>query len=302
MTLPNLVIAGAPKCGTTSLFAWLSDHPEVCGASRKETNFLVDPGAPLFDDAANYRDHGLAGYSQYFAHCDRERHRIVVEATPDYLYYETALEVLAGLDPQPQVTFIFRKPSERVYSFYQFARNNMAMVDPEVTFRRYVSMIRSGDSYLSERGSTGNTLSYSRYVDYLERWIERFPRSHLHFLLFEDLQRDPRGFMRAVATRLGIDPGFYDSYDFSRKKFTYRVRSHRLHRLRLAVGRRIPSSRPKELLRRGLRRAYAALNIEPAGLQRTDDDRRLLAELDREFGADNARLSAVTGLDLRAWS
>jgi hypothetical protein len=47
MSLPNLVIAGAPKCGTSSLFYWLADHPQACGSTVKETFYLMDEEHPL---------------------------------------------------------------------------------------------------------------------------------------------------------------------------------------------------------------------------------------------------------------
>ena len=64
--LPNTIVAGAPKCGTTSVFRYLADHPEVCASNVKETRFLIDPGYPLFDAAANFSIHGLGGYERFF--------------------------------------------------------------------------------------------------------------------------------------------------------------------------------------------------------------------------------------------
>lgn len=71
--LPNLVITGFPKCGTTSLFTWLADHPQVTGSTVKETNFFVDPGTHSFRSHANFRDHGLAGYKAYFQKAQAEK-------------------------------------------------------------------------------------------------------------------------------------------------------------------------------------------------------------------------------------
>ncbi|MCP5333794.1 MAG: hypothetical protein H7A13_10650, partial [Pseudomonadales bacterium] len=51
--LPNLIIAGAPKCGTTSLFDYLVQHPQVGGSSVKETCYVMDRGYPLFKAQSN---------------------------------------------------------------------------------------------------------------------------------------------------------------------------------------------------------------------------------------------------------
>ena len=60
MALPNLIIAGAPKCGTTSLFRWIDEHPEAEGSSVKETCFFVDPQSHVFDPSSNFASGGLA--------------------------------------------------------------------------------------------------------------------------------------------------------------------------------------------------------------------------------------------------
>ena len=93
--LPNVVVAGAPKCGTSSLFAWLCDHPDVCGSQVKETRYLLDASSPLAR-SGSYERGGIQGYAAYFEHCAERATppRVIVEATPDYLYQETARQVL----------------------------------------------------------------------------------------------------------------------------------------------------------------------------------------------------------------
>jgi len=299
MTFPNLVIAGAPKCGTTSLFAWLADHPEVCASRVKETRYLLDRGDPDFEAASNYHDHGLAGYEPHFAECS-DSAKIVLEATTLYLYHQTALEVLSGLEPRPQIVFLLRKPAERVYSYYQFARNDRAILDPGITFRRFVEMARAGDSYLAGRGHTTEALAYSRYADYVEKWLAAFPGSEVHLLLFEDLKRDPRSFMQGVADRLGISPEFYDGYAFRRRNPSYRVRWHRLHGVRRELGRILPPG-PRRMLKKATQPFYSRINVLRGGQARSDDDQAVLEALDAEFAPHNERLARATGLDLAAW-
>lgn len=300
MTLPNLVIAGAPKCGTTSVFAWLADHPEVCSSRVKETRYLFDRGDPDFQAASNYHDHGPAGYESYFADCSALPAKIVLEATPYYLYQQTALEVLPGLEPRPQIVFLLRKPAERVYSYYQFVRNDRAIIDPGITFRRFVEMARAGDEYLAGRGYTTDALVHSRYTDYVEKWLARFPASEVHLLLFEDLKRDPRSFMRGVAERFGIAAEFYDGYAFRRRNPSYRVRWHWLHGVRRELGRLLPRG-PRRVLKKSTQPFYSRINVLRGGQPRSDDDQAVLEELDAEFAPYNERLARATGVDLAAW-
>ncbi len=60
MITPNLFIAGAPKCGTSSLYFWLSDHPEVCASTPKEPFYFIDKGYSEFKKESNYHVHGMA--------------------------------------------------------------------------------------------------------------------------------------------------------------------------------------------------------------------------------------------------
>jgi len=298
MTLPNLVIAGAPKCGTTSLFAWLAAHPTVCGSNVKETKYLLDPGDPLFKNKSNYRDHGLAGYQSYFTACETAPAPIVLEATPAYLYQHTAPSVLAGLTPVPRIIFVFRKPSERVYSHYQWLRNNKIVLDSALTLRDFVELGKSRDPRLPVLSYT--SVAQSRYVDYLDRWTTRFPRSHLLAFLFEDLRRDPRSFMRDVAERLSIDPSFYDSYDFPQENVTFEIRNRWIHRRRKSLGRRL-RPRERDALKRVAEKTYSRINVKSASGSRKGEDSDVLLELERGFLPYNRRLADELQLDISPW-
>src|SRR5215207_2365033 len=218
--LPNVVIAGAPKCGTTSLFAWLADHPDVCGSIVKEARYFLDPDDPLFKKSSNYRDHGFAGYETYFTHCEAAEAALVVEATPVYLYQRSAPAALAQIEPLPHVVLVFRKPSERVYSHFHFLHDSHARIDSRLPFEEFVRLVRAGDPGIPHYGHAKSVIAHSEYVEYLPAWFERIPRAHIHLFLFEDLRRDPAAFMKAVARQFDIDPSFYDSYSFSRKNTT----------------------------------------------------------------------------------
>jgi Sulfotransferase domain len=297
--LPNVVIAGAPKCGTTSLFAWLATHPEVCGSNTKETRYLVDPEDPLFKEKSNYRDHGLAGYEAYFEECSPER-KVILEATPVYLYQRTALEVLAGLDPHLDIVLVFRKPSERVYSHFHFLRDSKVRIETGLSFAEFVRLVKAQDPRITSRGHAKNVLDHSRYADYVPAWLERFPRERLHFFLFEDLRRDPRAFARGVAAELGIEPAFFDSYAFPRKNTTFSVRRPWLHQARRAVGRRLPPGTRKRL-KAATASAYSRVNVQAVSRTRSATDTDTLLALDREFEPYDEKLAELTGLDLTAW-
>jgi hypothetical protein len=298
--LPNVVIAGAPKCGTTSFFAWLADHPDVCGSMVKEARYFLGPDDPLFKKTSNYGDHGLVGYEAYFSDCEGRRPTLVVEATPVYLYQQCAPEGLARIKPQPHIVLVLRKPSERVYSHFHFLRDSLVRIDSRLPFGDFVELVRANDPRIPHYGHAKSIIDHSKYAEYLPAWLERFPRSHLHLFLFEDLRRDPASFMKTVAGRFDIDPSFYDSYSFARKNTTYRIRRPWLHRLRRAAGRMLTANVRKRL-KAATAPAYARINVQTAEGSRSPGDVEVLQALERDFGPCNERLAQLTGLDLTAW-
>lgn len=307
MRLPDLVIGGAPKCGTSSLFRWLAAHPRVLGSSVKETNFLLDPGHPLLDPRRNVHQHGVAAYASFFpdargaaAGADGP---LLLEGTTHYLYQRTAPRVLAALDRPPHVLFVLREPAERVYSSFRYTRNNLGVLRADATFREFVALGSGGDpAALTEPRWGGkveiwrNDVAYGRYAEHLALWAGVFPRERMHVFLAEDMWRDPRAFLRRIAPLVGIDPGFYDALPLDRHNESYRVRSPTVHRL----ARRAAALVPAGPLRWALRKGYFGV-LAGGRPERSADDREVLAELRAAFAPHNRRLAREWGLDLSAW-
>jgi len=302
--LPNLVVAGAPKCGTSSLYRWLADHPQACGSAPKETFYLMDEGHPLARRGSNFHARGLEGYAEFFGGRGGGA-RVVFEATTHYIYQRTALEVLSGLPTRPRIVFLLRKPSERVYSSFRYSQNNLANVRRGLTFARFVELTKGdggGGAALEELAGASahvlrNDIRYSRYVEYVVPWVERFGRGRVDVLLFEDMKSNPRAFMKEFAARVGVDASFYDSYDFPLKNETFGVRYPSLHR----GVRKLNGLVPAAGLKGALKRAYLKAQSGGSSKGKTPEDARALGELEREFRPFNRRLADELGLNLSAW-
>ncbi len=297
MCTPNVIIAGAPKCGTSSIFEWLSEHPEVCGSTVKETCFFLDEEEPSFNKEANYHQHGMEGYRIYFKHCKHKSAKVILEATTEYLYQQTALEVLPLLKPCPKILFVLRKPSERVYSVYQFLLNNVGTLDKSVSFNEFVSMFKNDSNVpLKGRVSIRNAIERSVYVKYIPEWVERFCRENVYVLLFEHLRKDPIEFMKNISSYIGIDGTFWNHYSFSVKNVSYRVKNQTIHRLK----RRAAKFVPKVAKERVFKRAYHRLNVKKP-LPKNAEDCNVLEALDIEFSPYNDELSRMLNIDLSVW-
>jgi hypothetical protein len=309
LTLPNLVVAGAPKCGTSSLYRWLADHPRACGSTPKETFYLMDEGHPLLRRGSNFHARGLEGYAEFFVDCKADA-RVRFEATTHYIYQRTALEALSQLPTRPRIVFLLRKPSERVYSSFRYSQNNLANVRRDLTFARFVELSKANGSVADAdwdelAGASAyvlrNDVRYSRYVEHVGLWVERFGRGRVDVLLFEDMKSNPSAFMKKFAARVGVDASFYDSYDFPVKNETFGVRYPSLHRGVRRLNELVPAAGLKDALKKVYVRAQSGGNANGKSTGKSQEDARALEELERDFRPFNRRLADALGIDLSAW-
>ena len=293
--LPNWIIIGAPKAGTSSLFQWLADHPEVCGSQEKETYYFVDPGTHMYVASRNFATQGLAGYEALFAHGDPQA-RVVLEATPGYLYHETALRELPCLPSAPHFIVLLREPVAQIRSLFRYFQQNWDWIPRLMTFSEFVETADQERSSFKGNELASGALRNANYLDALRRWRDACGAERLHVFLFEDMVADPRAFMVQLSKTLGVDPGFYETYNFPVENETYVARNGLLQALNIRLRALIPQGRLYYLLRR----AYRAVNTrsvqKPAGPPPVDEvsverllSRRYLVELpalEREFNLD----------------
>ena len=110
-----LIVAGQPKAGTTSIFDWIAQHPDVCGSRTKETRFFLDADYPL-PRSFGFDGTNLGDYAKLFEHPER---RVMLEATPDYMFSPQFLKVV-DLLPNARIVVLTRDPVDRVTSAFNF--------------------------------------------------------------------------------------------------------------------------------------------------------------------------------------
>jgi hypothetical protein len=111
MRIPDFFIIGAPKCGTTALTEYLSEHPAICFARTKETHF--------FADDFKRKDDNFAGYwRRNFSYFDPRRHRAIGEASGTYYISDVAVENILKQNPAAKFIYMVRDPVEMIHSLY----------------------------------------------------------------------------------------------------------------------------------------------------------------------------------------
>lgn len=200
-----LIIGGAPKAGTTSLYRYLADHPDVCASSIKETRFFLDAEYPL-PSASRYDDENLQDYNAFF----QGRGRLRVEATPDYLYSDNAKKV-ATLLPKAKMVFILRDPVERMVSWYKFAKQK-GFLDQKVDFESYV-LSQLNVEITDETPVHMRALDQCAYDQYL-MYFERAFDARLLLISFDELVQKPREIMHQICLFSEINSEFFNDYNF----------------------------------------------------------------------------------------
>lgn len=180
-----VLIIGAMKCGTTSLYRYLVQHPQVCPSRFKEPEFFSEHQDHRRDDITRYHD---------LWNFDPRQHRYVLEASTGYTKYPfergVPERILAG-GIRPRLIYLVRNPFERIVSEFEFR--------PVIPYPRPRTPI--GDSLL---------LEVSNYYLQLARYRPHFDREQLLVLDFDQLKTEPLELMESVCRFLDLDPGLAD--------------------------------------------------------------------------------------------
>jgi len=270
--LPDFLIIGAPRSGTTTLAAYLDADPNVFVAPQKELLF--------FD---RHFAKGVAWYRAQFAAAGDTK--FAGEATPSYMYDDEAVRRMTEVVPDARLIVILREPVSRAYSSYWF---RVGLGRESRTFEEAVEDELRGRP---SRRPFPEGLAASTYLPALERVAARYPRTALHVMLLEDLKNDPGAALQALRDFLGLE-GPAPPLDRSANA-PYRLRVPRLRRamLRRQAWRRLPFGLA-ERIDRWNRVPFAYPPIDPQVRDR----------LVRHFAPHNVALAAWLGRDLSEWS
>jgi hypothetical protein len=208
MRLPNFVVIGAAKAGTTALYWYLQEHPEVFMSPLKETNFFaygVDPeGRLLYGDPELHRFpiKNLDAYADLFAGAGDEK--AVGEASPIYLECPEAAGRIQKLLPEVRIICGLRDPVDRAYSDYlMYLRNRGRRFEPEKEFHPSARWAKP-DSHWMQLGF---------YHDQLARYYELFPQRNIHVFLFDDLRASEGEVVKDIYRFLEVDEDFVPDFD-----------------------------------------------------------------------------------------
>jgi len=202
--LPDFLLIGGAKCGTTSLYDWLSTHPKILPASEKEVHFF---------DYNFFR--GEDWYRSHFARSGDAIGCITGEGSVSYLSHRWAPARAARVVPHAKLILVLRNPVDRAYSQYQMSRwegletcesFEEAIAWEDERLRPELDRIERDPRYNSLEFGVWSYLARGRYAEHLERWLEHFPRRQFLFLRAEDMFADAYATLERIAEFLGVPP------------------------------------------------------------------------------------------------
>jgi sulfotransferase family protein len=289
--LPNFIIIGAAKAGTTALYWYLSEHPAVFMSRVKETNYFAygvdDRGRLLYGDPEvhHFPIKSLAEYQELFA--DAGGAAAVGEASPIYLECPQAPGRIRALLPDVRLICSLRHPVDRAYADYlMYLGRRGRRFDPERDLAPTSAWARADSRWMQ----------VSRYHGQLARYFETFPRRRIHVFLIDDLKGNAAGVVQDVYRFLEIDPTFVPDFETSHNvggvpasRLLESVLTNRT--LRAAVEPLIPKRAAdwvRNLRTRNMKRAPPL----PPGLRQ---------ELTARFREDILRTSDLIGRSLEHW-
>lgn len=205
-SLPNFLIIGAGKSGTTALHAYLQQHPDVFMTGVKETNFFALEGTTVnrdgdqSDEQLEHYPWSITDWDEYQGLYENAGKAIALgETSPMYLYHPKAPENIHRRFPEMKLIAILREPVDRLYSRYMHlvrehrepTKNFMDCLDRESIWWKRNDLVREGF-----------------YGTYLQRYRDLFPEIQMKVFLYDDLRSDELAVIREIYQFIGVDDSF----------------------------------------------------------------------------------------------
>ena len=199
--LPDAVILGAQKCGTSSLQGYLVQHPGVIAPLRKEVHYFdLNHGQCEAWSRAHFGKEGEPGLN--------------IDASPYYLFHPAVPARMHALLPDAKLIVLLRNPVRRAYSHYWHERDKGreslsfedAIAAEPARLGQAEAQLASGEKASSREHQLHSYLARGRYAEQLERWLAVYPRERVLVLRFEDFVGAPLAGLNRTLEFLGLSP------------------------------------------------------------------------------------------------
>ncbi|MDH3640307.1 MAG: sulfotransferase, partial [Gammaproteobacteria bacterium] len=205
--MPTFIVIGAARSGTTALYTYLKQHPEIYMSPSKEPNFFAFEGEQLDyqGSGANFVNNAvteLSVYQSLFENANDERAR--GEASPLYLYIPKAPERIHHHVPKALLIAVLRNPIDQAYSHYLYARREV--IEP---LEDFVSALKAEEGRAQSNWMPMFQYShFPRYYQQLSRYFSYFPADQIKLFLYEDFLNKPQHVLAEIFRFIDVDDSF----------------------------------------------------------------------------------------------
>ena len=222
--LPDFLIIGAQRCGTSSLYKYLGWHPSIAPSLRKETDYF---SVRFGEGLGWYRAHFPVRLQGRWGRMFRRRRVLAFEATPDYLLHPHSAARVADLLPNAKIIAMLRNPVDRAFSNYEhMVRLGFETLSFEQALDKEEDRL-AGEFQLLDQDPSYSALDLRRfsyvkrgkYAEQLGTWMRHFPQEQMLVLQSEDFFADTASVYREISGFLGVrswQPRKFPNYSYRR--------------------------------------------------------------------------------------
>lgn len=213
MTLPNFILLGAAKSGTSSVWDYLKQHPQIFMSNPKEPNFFVFEGVklPPFSGPESPEvllkrlyQNTITDSESYQALFDKVSGEMAIgEASVRYLYFPQAPENIKKYIPDVKMIIMLRNPVDRLYSHY--VMNIRHLLEP-LSLEKAIE--QEEERINNNWGWDWHYTKVGMYSQQIKRYLNYFEPEQLKILFYDDFRENPVGVMTEIYQFLGVDDSF----------------------------------------------------------------------------------------------
>ncbi|MEM9806508.1 MAG: sulfotransferase [Cyanobacteria bacterium P01_A01_bin.123] len=303
---PDFFIVGAPKCGTTSLCYYLSQHPEIFMPEEKEPNFFNT-------DIVHYK-RDLEEYLNLFSD---HRHELCGEGSAWYLYSNTAAQAIKQFNPQAKIIIALRDPvalieslhSENMVCGYETIKDLPRAIEAEALRKNGQLAVKSAT--LKQRWYCHDWYLYrnvAAFSNQVKRYLEHFDHENIHFVIFDDLCKDTRGEYKRLLQFLGAENTDFEP-EFDIQRSNRQVKYSRFYSFFAAppdslirfIRRITPNVLKPVISKLGWQIISGAKRVLTIPKARQSNDLTFRTQLKQQFESEVMQLSKLLNRDLTHW-
>jgi hypothetical protein len=303
--LPNFLMIGATKSGSTALYHYLKQHPDIYTSPHKGPHFFAyEPNEVVYEIGPGYRHVAPNfitdpdAYRALFEDARIERAR--GEASVMYMYYPEAPRRIKEAVPHAKLIAVLRQPAERAFSAYLHQ-----LRDGHEVHQNFAQALEAEETRIQEGWTPlWHYRKMGFYYEQLERFYDLFPEAQIQVYLYEDFKAQPQETLKSIFRFLAVDDTFSPDVRLQRN-ISGIPKNRTLHRVHRFL--KNPSgfkTLGKAVVPAGLRakiKRYTLTNLETKNLHKPSLEPSLRRELNDGYRSDIRKLQGLIGRDLSHW-